>query len=268
MTPTPMTKEQAEIELAMAQRQKALAEIDVLRRTTPFTETIKLVGSMVLGIGGAVAAIAGFQLAEVKAEKFKAEAAAAVKARDATQAEVATLTLSRDELNMQLGQLQQKVQSTTLELASTSDALAAAQRDATNPAFSATLKTLQQSVNASDIALRAAAPGSPQKAAGTPLATLVERLYAPKASDRGGAYEELMSSHAHDPALVPALLDYAEQHLNNANGLYNSVVVLLALDPKLLKPHWTTVRALAEKSKANGPRTAELANRLLQIPSP
>ena len=46
---TPTTKEQADIELATAQRQKVLAEIEVLRRTTPLTETIKLIGSMVLG---------------------------------------------------------------------------------------------------------------------------------------------------------------------------------------------------------------------------
>jgi hypothetical protein len=32
---THTTKEQADIELAMAQRQKVLAEIEVLRRTTP-----------------------------------------------------------------------------------------------------------------------------------------------------------------------------------------------------------------------------------------
>lgn len=49
---TQTTKEQADIELAVAQRQKVLAEIEVLRRTTPLTETIKLIGSMVLGIGG------------------------------------------------------------------------------------------------------------------------------------------------------------------------------------------------------------------------
>lgn len=264
MTPTPMTKEQADIELAMAQRQKALAEIEVLRRTTPFTETIKLVGSMVLGIGGAVAAIAGFQLAEVKAEKFKAEASAAEQARVQAQAQLKIITDRSAEESANLQQVQRSLQAAKRDYADISDKLAAAQREAVTPALSSTLKSLQQSVNAADIALRAAAPTGAHQASGTPLDALVERLYAPQASVRGAAYEELMGGHAKDPGLVPALLAYAESHLDNANGLFNSVVVLLGLDRPMLTPHLAAIRTLAEKSKANGPKTAERADQLLK----
>jgi len=265
---THTTKEQADIELAMAQRQKVLAEIEVLRRTTPLTETIKLIGSMVLGIGGAVAAIAGFQLAEVKAEKFKAEASAAEQARVTAQTELDRLNKAKAGLSEDLKKVQLSLQAAKRDYADISDKLAVAEREAQSPALSSTLKSLQQSVNAADIALRAAAPTGAQNATGTPLDTLVERLYATQASVRGAAYEELMGAHAKDPALVPALLAYAEPHLDNANGLFNSVVVLLGLERSMLTPHLAEIRALAEKSKANGPKTAERADQLLQRLSP
>ena len=262
---TQTTKEQADIELAVAQRQKVLAEIEVLRRTTPLTETIKLIGSMVLGIGGAVAAIAGFQLAEVKAEKFKAEASAAEKARAASQADVDRLNSSRTALSREIGELQKSLQGAKRDYAEISDRLAAAERETQSPALSSTLKNLQQSVNAADIALRAAAPAGGQRDTGTPLDTLVARLYAPTAAVRGAAYEELMSSHARDPALIPALLNYAEPNLNNANGLYNCIAVMLHVDRALLKPHLADIRSLAERAKANGPKTAERADQLLRL---
>ena len=67
---------------------------------------------------------------------------------------------------------------------------------------------------------------------------------------------------------MPALLAYAEAHLDNANGLFNSVVVLLGLERSMLTPHLAEIRSLAEKSKANGPKTAERADQLLQRLSP
>lgn len=107
---TPEAKSSAEAELLLVQKEKLLAEIAVLRRTTPLTESIKVFGSMVLGIGGAVAAVAGFQLAEVKAEKYKLEASAAEKSRDAAAQELKTLTASRDQLRVDAEELRQKVE--------------------------------------------------------------------------------------------------------------------------------------------------------------
>lgn len=262
---TQTTKEQADIELAVAQRQKVLAEIEVLRRTTPLTETIKLIGSMVLGIGGAVAAIAGFQLAEVKAEKLKAEASAAEKARAAAQADVDRLNASRTTLSREIGELQKSLQSAKKDYADISDRLTAAERETQSPALSSTLKNLQQQCQRGGH--RPARGGAGRRAErhghipGHPGGTAV-CAHGRRAGCRvrGVDGQPCPRSRA-DPC--PAEL--AEPNLNNANGLYNCIAVLLRVDRALLKPHLADIRNLAERAKANGPKTAERADQLLRL---
>jgi hypothetical protein len=254
-------KNQAEKDLLVVQKQKVLAEIDVLRRTTPLAESIKVFGSMVLGIGGAVAAVAGFQLAEVKAEKYKLEAAVAEKSRNAAAEEFKTLTVSRDKLKAEADELFQKVQTAKDEFAQLSDRLTNAQRDAATPRAAAVLKDIQQTVNAADINLRSVAPGSSTGSAS--LDSLIEGLFGQTAAIRGTAYEELLSRFAASDQLIPKLLSYSERHMDNGNGVYNALVLLSRLELRQLRSHADALRAFAGKAKAVGPRTAERAEKLV-----
>jgi hypothetical protein len=129
-------KTQLEHELLAAQKEKVLAEIAVLRKTTPLTEAIKVLGSMALGVGGAIAAVAGFQLAEVKAEKYKLEAVAAEKARDNAKAQIDALTASRDTLERESVELVQRLEVAKKDYAAISDRIAVAQKQAQSPVVS------------------------------------------------------------------------------------------------------------------------------------
>ena len=53
-------KERLEADLLRAQEEKVRAEIAVLRKTTPFTEGLKVFGSLVTVLGGAIIAVGGF----------------------------------------------------------------------------------------------------------------------------------------------------------------------------------------------------------------
>ena len=260
---TGATKEQLEIALLVVQKEKVLAEISVLRRTTPLTEAIKVIGSMVLGVGGAIAAVAGFQLAEVRAEKLKIEAESAVKARDAAAEARKSLVSTNEELQRQSDDLRQKVEGAKAEYAQISDRLAAAEKQAANPAVSMELRDLQQTVNAADINLRAATPRRNAVSSGASLDVLVERLFAPTASVRGAAYEELLGRYSAEPELVPKLITFSESHFDNSNGVYNALVALSRLDHKALNSDLASIRSFASKAKAIGPKTAERAEKLL-----
>lgn len=256
-------KTQLELELLAAQKEKVLAEITVLRKTTPLTESIKVFGSMVLGIGGAIAAVAGFQLAEIKAEKYKLEAVAAEKARDAAKSEIEKLNASRAQLQREAADLAQHVEAAKKDYAAISDRIALAQQQSANAAVSATLQDLQQKVNAADIDLRASSPTAQTAATGASLDSLIENLFAAKASVRGAAYEELMARYARNPELTAQLLAYANTHLTNPNGVYNTLVVLSQLDHATLGSDLAAIRSFLAQARAIGPKTAERADKLL-----
>ncbi|MGH8557192.1 MAG: hypothetical protein ACRESZ_06960 [Methylococcales bacterium] len=257
---------QLEYELLALQKDKVVAEIAVLRKTTPLTETIKVLGSMVLAVGGAVAAFAGFQLAEVKAERYKLEAAAAATARDNAKAEIDRLTVSRDTLKLESVELIQRLEVAKKDYATISDKIAIAQRQTQSPAVSATLQELQQNVNAADIELRSSLPTTLNTGSGASLNSVIEKLFAPPASVRGAAYEELMARFSKSPDLVPRLLHYAERHMDNQNGVYNTLVVLSHLDNQAL-PLWSdleSIRTFANQARAIGPKTSERSDKVLE----
>ena len=126
------------------------------------------------------------------------------------------------------------------------------------------LKDLQQSANAVDIELRASLPAAVTSTSNAPLDAVLEKLFAPTASVRGAAYEQLMSRFSKSPELVPRLLAYADEHIENQNGIYNSLVVLSHLDHRELRSDLSSIRAFAAKARTIGPKTAERAEKLIQ----
>ena len=255
-------KAQLERELLAAQKEKVAAEVEMLRRTTPLTETIKVAGSMVLGIGGAVAAVAGFQLAEVKAEKLKHEAALAEGNLQRVKAEVHDLNLSRDAAQRTLAELKARGASSQKELAGLADELTALRERAQTQQQAAKLQDLEQKVSALDIDLRAGAIPAARPSGGS-LDTLIQNLFGPTAAIRGAAYDELLSRFAGDPELVPKLLAHAQANPQNHNGVYNTLVVFNRLEPRVLKAEAPAIRALAERSRAIGPKTSDRVDKLL-----
>lgn len=252
-------KAQLETELLEAQKQKVLAEIAVLRRTTPVAESIKLIGSIILGIGGAIAAFAGFQLAEVKSEKFKNEAYKAEISRDAALSEVKELTERKMILSKEYSELQVVVRKAKAELGTISDQLSS-QEILSDPKL---LVAVQQQANAADIELRTASTG--KESAGPPksLTALIAGLFDSTASVRGRAYEDLMQLYSKDPGLVPSLISYGQENINNKNGVYNALVVLSHVDLKKIGADLGAVRNFAEASRRNGDKTSDRANKLL-----
>lgn len=258
------SKEQLEKELLSAQKLKLAAEIDVLRKTTPLVESIKVVGSMVLGLGGAIAAVAGFQLAEVKAEKFKLEAREAEKARDSAKDETQHLKFAKERLEKEADDLQKRVELAKTQYEQISDRLAAVEKRADNTAVSKELRDLQQTVNAADINLRTLTTRQSSASSGAPLDQLIEQLFAPTASARGAAYEELVGRFSTDTQLVPKLVAHAESHISNSNGVYNTLVLLSRLDHRQLGSDLASIRSFASKARANGAKTSDRVDKLLE----
>jgi septal ring factor EnvC (AmiA/AmiB activator) len=251
-------------QLLVAQRDKVIAEIAVLRRTTPITEAIKIFGSTVLGLGGAMAAIAGFQLAEVKAEKFALEASAAETARDQAKAEIDSLRQARDQLEKESADLASRLEQAKIDYESIADKIAHLQKEAKNATVSASLDDLSQKVNAADMQLRAPTVRAKFHVSGESLDTLIERLFAPSAAQRGSSYEELLTRYATHPEFVPRLLRYAEAHIDNQAGVYNALSALNTLDAQTLKPYQESIRSLVARSRVAGRPSAEKGAHLLE----
>jgi hypothetical protein len=119
----------------------------------------------------------------------------------------------------------------------------------------------------------APAPEGPAPAAGAPAvrprAELIGALYSPQAAARIRAYNELMAAYARDPALVPELLDMGRRELArtplNADGIFNTLVVLSHVNRDRLSAHRDDVRAfVADVKRVGGKATNARADIVLQ----
>ena len=257
-------KAQLEAELLEVQKEKVLAEIGVLRRTTPVAESIKLIGSMILGVGGATAAFAGFQLAEVKSEKFKNEAYKAEMSRDAALNEVKELTGKKVVLSKEYAELQVALSKAKTELGTISDQLSIPET-LSNPQL---LVAVQQRANAADIELRSAPGGKESVGPPKTMMSLISGLFDSTASVRGRAYEELMQLYSKDPDLVPSLISYGQENINNKNGVYNALVVLSHVELEKIGTDLEAVRNFAEAARKNGDKTSGRVDKLIsRIPA-
>jgi hypothetical protein len=262
-----MDKAQLEAELILAQKEKVNAEIAILKKTTPLTEGIKTVSSLVVGLGGAILAIGGFQFADIKAERSKLEAEKALQIRDSTKREITkieqTLIHKRDSLQKRNDSLQIRITRSLISLEQITDKITLAQ---SQPQSQEALGTLQQDANAAAIDLRASVPSSQVATTSVKsLNTSIEELFAPKASVRGAAYNQLMKYYANSPDLVPSLLKYANNHLDNANGIYNTLVVFSHLNyNKVPQEALLSIRSFAEQTRNNGSKTADRVTKLLK----
>jgi hypothetical protein len=92
---------------------------------------------------------------------------------------------------------------------------------------------------------------------------LIQQLFDQNPSVRVKAYGELLPANKDGATLVPEILKAIEQNPQNANGVYNSLVVLSHMNADALKKDSAEIRKVAESSKRIGPRVSERAGKLI-----
>jgi hypothetical protein len=109
----------------------------------------------------------------------------------------------------------------------------------------------------SDTGVRAAAKESVDQG----LTTLVSQLSSPDQGTRKSAARSLSTTWRTDPRVVSEISAQLSA-TPDENGAYNSVVVLNAMDPAVLRSQRTDVEAVAKRAEQVGPKTADQVERL------
>ena len=255
------TKEELEFDVLKAQHQKLLLEAKVLRRTTPVSEALKVIGSLVVGVGGLVVAYGSYQLGEAKSVRFQNEANLAVEEKKRAdnslqekKAELQSTEAKLAERQILLSSVQAQIEKINTEVETLS---------AASPG-SPELKKVGDALGAADIDLRASVPAAPVAATDKSMEQLIEQLFGNTGSVRGHAYESIMASFSKDPTLVPKLIAHATANPTNLNGVYNALVVLSHLDHRALGSDLQAIRAFAASVESKGPKIAERVQKLLE----
>ncbi|UCF70218.1 MAG: hypothetical protein JSW49_08445 [candidate division WOR-3 bacterium] len=94
------------------------------------------------------------------------------------------------------------------------------------------------------------------------LNQLIEDLYAPASRTRTASAEEIIQVWRSDTMLVPKLLNYAKEHMDNDNGIYNTVVVLNSIDPKSLTKYESSIKSFLDEARKVGPKTRSQIDRI------
>ncbi len=96
------------------------------------------------------------------------------------------------------------------------------------------------------------------------VSALLRDLFAEDARVRIGAAQDLIQVWRNDPNVVLALVEFATQNKDNANGVYNTVVVLNEFSLRVLQTHKQEVLKFLEVAKKTGTKTEAKATALGQ----
>lgn len=96
------------------------------------------------------------------------------------------------------------------------------------------------------------------------VGTLIRDLFSDDPRVRIAAAQDLIQGWRNEPNAVQALLDFATQNASNANGVYNTVVVLAEYSPRALQPHREAILKFLELAKQAGAKTEARATALAQ----
>jgi chromosome segregation ATPase len=111
-------KEAAEIDLIRAE----IAKLERESRPAPFaalTDVIKVVGSLILGLGGVTAAVTGYQMSEIKKERTELAFEKKQAELEALEAQYLQRKAAYDKLGTELAELDRSLQSRQNEFAET-----------------------------------------------------------------------------------------------------------------------------------------------------
>jgi len=95
---------------------------------------------------------------------------------------------------------------------------------------------------------------------------LVQNLFSPNAQTRTANANEIMVNWYKIDTIIPVIINYASNHLDNGNGVYNSIVVLNNMHGRVLKVHQKAIVDFVNKvaNLKNMPKTVEAANDFLR----
>jgi len=85
--------------------------------------------------------------------------------------------------------------------------------------------------------------------------TLIRQLFADDARSRIDAASELIQGWRNEPNAVNVLIEFANQNIDNANGIYNTIVVLNEFSKIALDPHKEKLLKFAALAKTKGSKT-------------
>jgi hypothetical protein len=92
---------------------------------------------------------------------------------------------------------------------------------------------------------------------------LINRLFGSQSQDRIRASEDLVRGWGARSAMIPALLGKGRQHLNEGNGVFNTVGVLSQMDPGALRERRSDVEAFLKEAE-RAPATGSQIRRLIE----
>jgi len=89
---------------------------------------------------------------------------------------------------------------------------------------------------------------------------LIADLFASDSATRGEAAQRLVAGWRDDPALPAELIQYASERRDNANGVYNTVVVLGSLSKGALVKNREAILEFLTSAQGQGPKTRQAAD--------
>lgn len=268
--------ESIDLNIKKAQLDKIQAEIKVTKKVTPTLESIKLISSLIIGIGGAIGAIGGFQFA--KLEQREAEAAIR-KANDQMQ-EMALANQKLKESQESLKVKNERVGSVLDDSMQTARQL---HDDTSQLLF--TLATLKSKVS-KDVELKRLIDITEQKQqvltdtiyaanrkkidlltgkALPPPEELINDIFGDSPEIRLNAFEILALYYRNDEKIIPLLVAKASKDRKNFNGIYNAFSALLIMPPEMLIKHKNIISPLLTVSDQIGPRTQRKATEIQKL---
>lgn len=223
------------------------------RKITTWTGLV----AIAVAVTGIVAQGVLYQIKSANAERNLNEANEKV---NATNRKAALLNQTLDSLATEVASLEAAKIAALKELERISDKISQNQT-----AGNMNITAIKEDINAAAINLRASTkPGQQERVSRKPLNIAIEELFSPKAGTRGTAYNIIMTYYGNSPELIPSLLSYGNQHLDNENGIYNTLVVLGHLYYDRKSADLAAIRDFAEKAKNIGPKTADRAQKILE----
>jgi len=226
--------------------QRSVSEVGELRSSAAFSLGMMALGIAVL-VGGILYTAARIAPLEQRAAALRTEIAdleayALASRQQAVQADSALAATAQqfDSINADLARLRQT-------------ALTPAAQAHVDRVVLASNRAEQTAVTAQrSMEIRASDPGARMPAEG--VDALIGGLFDGNSVTRLRAYDGIMARHAGSPALVPALLQYANEHPDNLNGIYNTLVVLNTVPRQQLVEQQGEVLAFLDRVQTSGPR--------------
>lgn len=276
-------KMKADVEFLQAQTEKIRAEIaklqkDLKDRKTFFFEVIKVVGALVLGVGGTIAAFSGYQLSEVKKERADFEAKKTIEVIEEKNKEakkldtqLKALVTQRDVTAVELKELSDLLVGLKAEIAASQDI--AQSKSNTQGEGEKALNNISDRIQEVDSQLKRTVvqvsepspPASTMKAkpavsaatAAGDITKLAQGLFEDTPQERWLAFDRLSRHFVSDPTLVPKLLGAGEQRMENKMGSITPSYFLIAW-PSINSPHIVVecCRSSRERGKTDQTRCA------------